>query len=723
MLAVAPALGAACGGDAPEGAPGDARACRFVVWHEARSDAAYVEIVGSFGGWRRPGRALRPSAEGGPRVDAVEVPPGTYDYALVEDGVWLTDRHVGLGFEHEGREVSRVRVPDCRAPAVRVDAVELGAGDVGTVRATLVMAEDRAALDPGSVEVRDLAGRAVPFERLPAEGGGPQSFAVRLREPVVGKTTVRIVARDARGREAEGGGALATVWSSVGGGTAWDPRDAVVYQVMVDRFRRAPDEGGLPGLASAAGGTPGVLARPEPPSARAGGTLDGVRAALEEGYFASFGADVLWLSPLYLNPEGDFPGTDGRPYSSYHGYWPVDPRAVDPRLGGDAALERLVAAAHARGVRVVVDVVPNHVHEQSVYRAEHDDWFRTSCVCGQPGCDWGGNIQTCQFAPYLLDVDWSKNAVHDRFGEDMRFWLDRFDVDGLRLDAVPMVPRWATRRILDDVRARHEQPGHPLYLLGENFTGPGGVPILRYDLGEHGLDGSFHFPLMWATRYAIAEDREPLSSIEDVVRAGDAEWEGSGAVMGLMIGNHDVNRFASVAAREGDGDGWVAAPQPTDERVYARQALALSVVFTLPGAPVVYYGDEVGLAGRMDPDSRRPMPSEAELSAPQRALREHARALGRARREHAALRRGTTRWVSRGAELLAYARELPEAPDETVLVLVARRPEADESLTLPTDLAGTWRDVLSGETLELAPGSPPPLAPRRAWILRRAPPS
>src|SRR5262249_13191161 len=150
-------------------------------------------------------------------------------------------------------------------------------------------------------------------------------------------------------------------------------------------------------------------------------------------------------------------GSDGHIYSSYHGYWPIAARALDARLATEASLDALVAAAHARGMRVLFDVVPNHVHQQHPYVAAHlkDGWFDHpdgSCICGAGACDWSTHIQDCWFAPYLPDLDWRNDAVADQITSDVRWWIDRFDGDGLRIDAVPMMPRAATRRIVDAVR-------------------------------------------------------------------------------------------------------------------------------------------------------------------------------------------------------------------------------------------------------------------------------
>jgi glycosidase len=125
--------------------------------------------------------------------------------------------------------------------------------------------------------------------------------------------------------------------------------DGLLYQVVTDRFR---GDGGA------------SLTAPESPGGRAGGTLDGITAEIEAGSFAAMGVTALWISPVYTNPIEAREGRgDGHMYEGYHGYWPLAPRGVEPRIGGEAALERLIATAHAAGLRVLLDVVPNHVYE------------------------------------------------------------------------------------------------------------------------------------------------------------------------------------------------------------------------------------------------------------------------------------------------------------------------------------------------------------------------
>src|SRR6185369_15550611 len=125
---------------------------------------------------------------------------------------------------------------------------------------------------------------------------------------------------------------------------------------------------------------------------------------------------ALWLSPVYTNPDDFRQGRDGHPSQGYHGYWPLAERAVDSHLGGEAALHALVGAAHRHGLRVLLDLVPNHVYEDNPRYDEHkgDGWFnggRAGCVCGDPGCGWGDHIETCCFTPFLPDVRFQDGAA------------------------------------------------------------------------------------------------------------------------------------------------------------------------------------------------------------------------------------------------------------------------------------------------------------------------
>jgi glycosidase len=682
-LALVALAGACRGGSAAPGVP--QRSCALTVWYRPASAASPLELVGSWDGWARPGRAFN-AVSGGWRATRIDdLPAGPAEYAVVVDGQWVLDPQVGTSAFHAGTEVSWVQVPDCGVPATQVQQVVATADGRASIDAAFLATRWGDPLDPASIRLETVHG-ATPAAVTPSAVASAGTMHVDVAGLPPGKSTLAIHARDVAGRDAEA--ALATVWTEP---SPFDWRDAVIYEVMVDRYR-------------ARDGSP--LAAPASMGDRAGGHVGGVQRAIESGELQGLGVNAIWLTPLYRNPEGEWPGSDGHSYTGYHGYWPSAPRDLAPELASEGDLDALVAAAHARGVRVLFDVVPHHVHTQHPYwvNDKASGWFQDvdgSCVCGTPSCSWDTQETACWFTPYLPSLDWTNDDVATTVSGDVLWWLQRFDGDGVRIDAVPMMPRAAARRIAWSAREAFDDPSHRTYVLGENYTGSYGYDELRYDLGPQGLDGEFHFPLMWALRGAFGQSGQSLVDVDAAVRTGEQAWAGSGAVMGLIVDNHDTSRFSSAVTGDDAGDPWQPAQQSTDPATYARTQLALGAIFTLPGAPVVYYGDEVALAGKGDPDSRRVMPAESELGPLQAQTRDLVKALGRARACSTALRRGTYRTLHVDPERLVYARELPGA--ETAIVDIQRSPWAALSVPMLGIPAGTWVDVLSGRAESLSP--------------------
>jgi glycosidase len=659
------------------------------VWAQPVRAGATLEVIGSWDGWLVPGIALRPAEEPGwwvARVDG-DVPPGEYGYLILEDGEHRIDEHNPLTTfwaEQGDLEVSLLQVADCSLPGLTVTDVTVE-GDRVRVAASFAAAADGAA----GVTVRASQGSA----EIDDEGQVIAELAAGER----GKHSVTLTVTDDAGRTAT---ARASAFVR-----AAAPRwaDGLLYQVVTDRFR---GDGGV------------ALAAPDSPGGRAGGTLRGITAEIEAGNFAAMGVTALWISPVYVNPEEAREGRgDGHLYEGYHGYWPLAPRGVDPRIGGEAALDELVATAHAAGIKVLLDVVPNHVYEASPRYAEHPEWFNHSeptCVCGIGSCDWGTHIQSCWFTDYLPDVHMQDAGALRLAYEDLLWWQQRFDVDGVRVDAVPMMPLAATRRMAHELRGA--VAGERPFLIGEVYTGAGtwGVDVIRYYLGPDGLDSVFDFPLMWAIRDVLAHESAGFVAIEDMLVEVETATAGSGAVLGQILGNHDVTRFFSEAHGDAGGDPWSEpAVQAPDAVAFARLRSALTLLLTLPGLPVLYYGDEVGLAGGNDPDNRRVLPAFADLSAEQQATLALVRRLGPLRGCVAGLRTGTRTAVVVEADVYGF-----ERGDGEAVVLMSRSP-TPRSVLLRR--AGAYVDVLSGEAVTVsAAGTAVSLGPRQPRVLVRA---
>jgi glycosidase len=597
--------------------------------------------------------------------------------------------------------VSLLVVPDCSVPAVAVWDVTAADGAV-TVQAQLLASDAEEPLDPSSITAVTADGTALEVASADEATGEIVLSATGLAR---GKHTFRIEARDAAGTAAEPARAIA--WIDPVAATFGD---GVLYQVMIDRFR---GDGGA------------ALGAPATPGSRAGGTLGGVLWAIEAGYFDELGVSALWLSPVYVNPVEARLGRDGHAYEGYHGYWPLESRRVDERIGGDAALEAVVAAAHARGMAVLLDLVPNHVYEANpLYAARAPDgWFTPpGCVCGAADCPWNENIQNCWFTEYLPDLRWQAEGTLTYAAQEARFWLERFDVDGFRIDAVPMMPRATTRRIAYELSTTTD-PRAATFLIGEVFTGPGEASLdnLAAFLGPATLDSAFDFPLMWALRGAVADGAGGFDEVDAILAAGDARFAGSGATIARMLGNHDVTRFVSEAAGDAGADPWGPSPaaQPAADEPYARLELGLAALMTLPGLPVLYYGDEIGLAGGSDPDSRRVMPAEAELSPRRLQVLDRARQLGRLRRCSGALRSASWATLHVEPRVWAYARGDAQSGEDAIVILHASTGPSDATVAGELLPPGAWVDALSGEAVATGSGQPVTVPPLSARVLLR----
>ena len=184
--------------------------------------------------------------------------------------------------------------------------------------------------------------------------------------------------------------------------------------------------------------------------------------------------------------------------SAFHGYWPTEPRGIEPKLGTAEELHALVEAAHERDIRVMMDFVVNHVHEQHTYYEDNPEWFNAGCICGSANCDWTEHRLDCQFTSYMPDVNWKIRDASEQFIDDALWWLETYDLDGLRIDAVKHVEDLATRNLVAQVNERFETVGTDYYLKGETAMGWAGHSLVdnqeQYGtinayMGPDGLDG------------------------------------------------------------------------------------------------------------------------------------------------------------------------------------------------------------------------------------------
>jgi glycosidase len=501
------------------------------------------------------------------------------------------------------------------------------------------------------------------------------------------------------------------------GGQCGDPdefqwEDAIMYFVMVDRFFDGDAANNEP--------VPGV---PDLAAQYQGGDWVGVQAKL--GYLKDLGVNAIWLSAPFDNRDSAGaaidPGADPHMYSGYHGYWPKpadidysDPFAPNPvplvesRLGTDTELQGLIDAAHALGIYVLFDYVMNHVDLESGLYLAHPDWFvheGDSFMLCHPGMwndpYWGTR---CAFTDYLPPFDFYNPVVRQWSVTDALWWAWYFDVDGFRLDAIKHVPLdWLTE-LRTTLSSNFPQPaGGRFYMVGETFEYDDRDKIKEFINPATMLDGQFDFPLKKRLCEAVLSRSMDLGAFFTWMDGNDSFYSAD-TVMTTWIGNHDIPRAIHFASgqigncTEGSSPatGWNPGnyQQPADAEAYQRLTLAFGVLMTSPGIPLVYYGDEIGLAGGGDPDNRRMM-AFSNLNQHQLAMLSLMQKLGRIRAQNVALRRGHRQALTGGSDTYSYKMTGCGA-DQEIFVLINRSDATTAVSGLPS---GEFTELIGNTTL------------------------
>jgi len=456
-------------------------------------------------------------------------------------------------------------------------------------------------------------------------------------------------------------------------------RDAVFYQVFPDRFARS---GRVP--------APGPLepwdAAPTSHGLK-GGDLPGLTDRLDE--VAELGVNALYLNPVTTS-------------ASNHRYHPDDYFAVDPLLGGDAALRDLLDAAHARGMHVILDGVFNHTGRG--FQAFHHvlengaaspfrDWYHfdqarleagRSLAPYPPELPGGDGEHRSSFERLGYEAWWGLPAlpklnhadphVREHLMLAAEHWI-RFGADGWRLDVPEEI---AAEGFWQEFRRRVKAVDPEAYIVAEiwverpeRLQGDQFDALMNYPLTEAllGFCGGRYLDMSLVNGHG--EYRAHVRPLDAPAFAAELERQlrlydpAVTAVQLNLLGSHDTPRFVSACG----GDR-------------AALRLATLVQMTLPGAPCIYYGDEIGMEGGLDPDNRRAFPADrAAWDAGLRAFVGGAAAL---RRSTATLRdRGVTRTVVADGELHAHVRHEPSNGELYLVAVNAGDAPARTELVLP----------------------------------------
>ncbi len=462
----------------------------------------------------------------------------------------------------------------------------------------------------------------------------------------------------------------------------FDWNDAVIYSLFVDRFADGDPSNNKKVIHKGLSDKVNFM----------GGDLQGLLQKIEAGYFNDLGVNVLWISPLNQNPRDAWQEylEPRRWYSGYHGYWPVLPRAVDERFGSTDLLKEVTAAAHKHGLKVILDFVSNHVHKNHPYYVEHPEWFgKLRLPDGSLNLrQWDAHRLTTWFEPFLPSFDYqgSPQAL-EQVTEDAIWWLQTFDLDGFRQDAVKHVPntfwRTLTRKIKERINPGRETP---LFQIGESF---GSYDLIASYVNNGQLDAQFDFPLYDVAIPTFTEKEGDFRDLNLEIMKGLSVF-GMDHKMGNLMDSHDKVRFMALAEhdipRGADAAeiGWTKPPRVDDPRSYKKARLYMMYMLTIPGIPVLYYGDEIGMTGAADPDNRRMMRFDDKLSKEERQHLKNVSKLVKMRTDHSALRYGDFRPLYVTKDVYAYLRT--DLRERLLVILNKSDKEQVVTLEFPGDI-------------------------------------
>ena len=459
----------------------------------------------------------------------------------------------------------------------------------------------------------------------------------------------------------------------------------VIYLIMPDRFADGDPSNNIPP------GAPAAATDRKNPRSYHGGDLRGIIKQLP--YLKELGVTALWLTPWYDNWNGvnncDKPWC---PNTYYHGYHAVDYYAVEDRFGDLATLRELVEKSHELGVAVIQDQVANHVGSQHPWVKDPplDNWFhgtlakhslnrfRNSVLLSpHANKDEVRNTLDGWFSDDLPDMNQEEPEVARYEIQNSLWWIGMTGIDGIRQDTIQYMPRSFIRQLSMAIHRQYPK----LWMVGEVFERD--AAQTAFFIGGHTgwdgidttLDSVFDFA-GWNTSLLVFRNKAPMRALRDHLKY-DALYPDPLKITNLA-NNHDTPRFMSL-----------------DDATLEGAMMHVAFTLSVRGIPQLYYGEEIAMEGKEDPDNRRDFPggfpgdtrnafTAAGRKEKEQQMYEWTRAWIKLRAEHPSLRQGRLFDLYYDDDAYVFARQLH---NETVIIAFNRE-GAEKKLTLPVSAIG-----------------------------------
>jgi glycosidase len=669
---------------------------KYLFTYKPKGKPKQVNLFGQFNSWDRASLPMSDPDDNGIYGTSVPLDPGRYEYKFFVDRAELIDPQ------------NPVKVPNGMGDYNSVIIIEPEKEDKMYLH-TLNYEEDNQirkynyyfeSLTPSSINesniVALLDNQLINNTLIKLEGN---KISLLFPDDLVeGERLIRIAAR-LNGKFSNIQSTRIINGKPVNNDSPRNWSDAIIYSLMIDRFNNGNPSNDNPvnhdSLFSQANYN--------------GGDLQGLINKLNEGYFDLLGINTFWISPIVDNTNKayrEYPPPH-RYYTGYHGYWPVSLQGVEEHFGDMNLAKEFVSKSHQNDIKVLIDFVANHVHEEHPLWKEHRDWFGVlELPDGRKNLRlWDEYRLTTWFEPYMPSFDYvgSKEAL-ETMTDNAIWWLTETDADGFRHDAVKHVPNEFWRLLTKKIKERIELPDETkVYQIGETF---GGYDLISSYVSNGQLSSQFNFNL-YDTAIPVFLDEESSFELLDLQMQKTFQVYGVNHLMGNLVSSHDKIRYMAYA--DGDleiNDGrasdiaWTNPPKIDNPSSYDKLKLHMAYILTIPGVPVIYYGDEFGMTGASDPDNRRMMRFDDELNVFERQTFKDVSKIIHIRKDHSALRHGDFLTLKADKNIYAYIRS---DMNERILVIL-NKSEKEQMLNLSLPMIYNLRtatDLITGENVRI----------------------
>ncbi|WP_425452270.1 alpha-amylase family glycosyl hydrolase [Paenibacillus sambharensis] len=446
----------------------------------------------------------------------------------------------------------------------------------------------------------------------------------------------------------------------------------VIYQIATDRFVDGNPANNPTGAAYSPGCTSLKL--------YCGGDWQGIMNKINDNYFTDLGITALWISQPVENIYAviNYAGVNS---TSYHGYWARDFKKTNPAFGSMTDFQNLVDAAHAKGIKIIIDFAPNHTSpadDKQPSFAENGRLYDNGSLLGGYTNDTAGlflhnggtDFSTLEDGIYrnlfdLADINHNNNTIDTYFKDAIKLWLD-MGIDGIRVDAVKHMPFGWQKSWMSYIYNYK-----PVFTFGEWYLGAGENDPNNVAFANESGMSLLDFRFGQKVRQVFRDNTDNMYGLDAMLASTAADYTQVNDQV-TFIDNHDMDRFSLGSNNR-------------------RLEQALAFTLTSRGVPAIYYGTEQYLAGNGDPGNRAMMNSFSRSTTAFNVIKK----LATLRKSNPAIAYGTTeqRWINN--DTYVYERKFGSS---VALVAINRSATAAASISgLTTSLpGGTYTDVLGG---------------------------